>query len=354
MNIFIRVDVHMIIGIGHIYRCLKLLSYIEGNHNITFICKKYNNLNSENAEYIQNIYNKISKKYSLVFIDIDSDKNIIKSDMTTWLGEDYKLDAIKTNNKLYNCDILIIDHYTIDINWEMLVKKNVKKLIIIEDFVKRKHNCDILINGITNDYSSYKNLVNNDCKLLLGNEYLIIGNQFFNQDVKLREKNRISVFISGSDITDETSKIIHECNLINVRNNYKYTFDIIVGPLNKNYNKIKRFCEENKYFNIYYNIDNMAEILNKSYISIGALGQSLLEKIALNIPSLVLTISENQARSIVNLIQTDTFICIGNIPIDYSILLENNINKLYNMELYNKIKLNCIKYSENQKIRDII
>ena len=98
----------------------------------------------------------------------------------------------------------------------------------------------------------------------------------------------------------------------------------------------------------------MAEILNKSYISIGALGQSLLEKFALNVPSLVLTISENQLELIDNLIQTDTFLYIGIIPIDYSILLENNINKLYNVELYNKIKLNCIKFVKNNKLSDIL
>ena len=135
----------------HIYRCLKLLSYFDGAHNITFLCKKYNNLDSKNKEYIENIYNKITNKYSLLFIEIDSDNKIVKDDMSTWLGENYTLDAIKTNNKLDNCDMLIIDHYAIDAKWELLVKKNVKKLIIIEDFVKRKHNCDYIINGIVNN-----------------------------------------------------------------------------------------------------------------------------------------------------------------------------------------------------------
>lgn len=344
MNIFIRTDVHMLIGIGHIHRCLKLLSYIDGVHNITFICKKYNNLDSKNKEYIKNIYDKITNKYTLIFIEIDSDNNIVKDDMSTWLGEDYTLDAIKTINKLDNCDILIIDHYAININWELLVKKNVKKLIIIEDFVKRKHNCDYIINGIVNDSSLYKNLVNDNCKLLLGNEYLIIGNQFFNQNIKLREKNRISVFISGCDYTNETSKIIKKLKIIN--KNKRYNLDIIVGGLNANYQEILELCTE-EYFNIHYNIDNIEEIFNKSYISIGALGQSLLERIALKIPSIVFSLSENQLLVSKELIDSGCFKYIGNIPVNYDNLLNEII---YIDKNYDELIDNCDRYFNNNKL----
>ena len=68
MNIFIRVDTHIKIGIGHIYRCLKLLSYLEEEHNIVFICKKYNNLNSDEQQFMDNIYDKIRTKYLIKFI----------------------------------------------------------------------------------------------------------------------------------------------------------------------------------------------------------------------------------------------------------------------------------------------
>ena len=35
-----------------------------------------------------------------------------------------------------------------------------------------------------------------------------------------------------------------------------------------------------------------------------------------------------------NIIESGTFINIGNIPIDYSTVLENYINKLYNVESF--------------------
>jgi UDP-2,4-diacetamido-2,4,6-trideoxy-beta-L-altropyranose hydrolase len=348
MNIFIRVDTHIEIGIGHIYRCLKLLSYLEEEHNIVFICKKYNNLNSDEQQFMDNIYNKIRNKYLIKFIEIENDSKIKKDDMKTWMGEDYKLDASKTIYHLKNCNILIVDHYAIDFNWESLVKNSTEKLIIIEDFIGRKHNCDIIINGIVNEPLIYKELVNKDCKLFLGNEYLIVGNQFFNQDITLREKNRISIFISGSDNTNETCKIIN--NIKEFNKNNKYNFDIIVGGLNPCYKDILNLCTED-YFKVYYNIDNIAEIFNKSYISIGAIGQGLLERIALKIPSIIISLTENQLLVSKDLINSECFEYMGNIPIDYSKL----INKIEHIEHnYNNIILKCEGFFKYNKLKNII
>lgn len=333
MNIFIRVDAHFKIGIGHIYRCLKLASYINNTNTIIFICKKYNNLQNKKKEFMNNIYEKITKKFKIKFIELKNDDSI-KMDMSTWFGEHYRLDADKTIKNLNNCDILIVDHYSVDYRWENIVKKYTKKLIILEDFIGRKHNCDLIINGLITDTLLYKNLVNSNCNLFLGNEYLIVGNEFFNQDIKLREKNRISIFISGSDTTNETCKIINSLK-INTKNK-NYNFDIIVGALNSNYKTILELCKEDNFF-IHYNIDNIWEIFNKSYISIGTLGQSSLERIALKIPSIMISLTENQLLVSKNLIDTNCFKYIGNIPQNYNNLYDEIIN----------IEKNYIKYVEN-------
>ena len=346
MNIFFRVDTHFKIGLGHIYRCLKLTSYIDNISNITFICKKYKNFDFRQKEFMNNIYKKIIKKFKIQFLYIEND-NDIKKEMGTWFGENYKLDAYKTIKILKNCDILIVDHYSVDYRWENIVKKYTKKLIVIEDFVGRKHNCDLIINGLVTDLSVYKNLVNDSCKIYFGNEYLIIGNQFFNQNIKLRQKDRICVFISGSDITNETYKIVKSLKKINL--NKKYKFDIIIGGLNINYNSIIQICNDENFF-IHYNIDNIWEIYNKSYISIGALGQGSLERIALKIPSIMITLTENQLLVSKSLIQSKCFKYMGNIPLNY----DNLIYEIADIEKnYNKYVSNCNKYLKSNKLESL-
>ena len=352
MNIIVRADVHHKIGIGHIMRCLKLLSYYDNNiNNITFICKKYNNLTDD--VMLNNIYEKITVNYNINFIEIENDFYIDLNDMTTWLAEPYQSDCKKTIKLLKQGSYLIIDHYSIDKKWEIMVKDYVKKIIVIDDFIKREHHCDIIINCTITNALLYNNLLNKNCKMLLGMEYALIGKDFFIQDKNMREYNRISIFISGSDITDETSKIIRLCKIFNNKHNNKYIFDVIIGSLNINYSYIKNFCEKNEKFNLFYNIDNMAEILNKSYISIGSLGQSLFERMALQIPSIMMTIVDNQKYLIDILIKSDTFIFLGNIPIQYDKILEENINKLYNTDIYKEKQINCKKFIKNIKIYNL-
>lgn len=352
MNIIIRVDIHPKIGMGHLMRCLKLLSYIDNNVNkITFICKKYKNL--INSNMLNEIYKKITNKYYINFIEIENDYYINIEDMTTWLGESYEKDCIKTIKLLNQESYLIIDHYAIDIKWETMIKKYVKKIIVIDDFIKRKHYCDTIINCNITNPKLYNNLLNKNCKMLLGMEYALIGKDFFIQDIRKREYNRISIFISGSDNTDETSKIIKSCKIINSKYNNRYIFDVIVGGLNTNYSYIKSFCDNNNRFNLFYNIDNMSYVLNKSYISIGTLGQSLFERMALKIPSIMISIVDNQKYLIDTLIKSNTFIFLGNIPLQYDKILEKNINKLNNSDIYKEKQINCEKNIKDIKINNL-
>ena len=150
MNIYIRVDIHPKIGIGHIMRCLKLCSYIENNNNIFFLSKNYNCLD-------ENIFLKL-EKYNLIKLEIENDLYINEKDMLTWLGENYENDAIKSIKKLKNCDLLIIDHYSIDYKWENLVRMYTKKIFVIEDCIGRKQICVIILISIINKNNSFKNI----------------------------------------------------------------------------------------------------------------------------------------------------------------------------------------------------
>ena len=69
MNIYIKVDVHPTIGIGHIMRCLNFLSYYDNSkYNFSFICKKYKNINLDTEKCINKIYKKIQYQYKIHFI----------------------------------------------------------------------------------------------------------------------------------------------------------------------------------------------------------------------------------------------------------------------------------------------
>ena len=73
--------------------------------------------------------------------------------------------------------IVVLDDYRLGSLWETGVRKLADKLVVLDDNNNRKHNCDFIVDPKwqgTDTYSRYASLVNEDCKRLLGPEYLLL------------------------------------------------------------------------------------------------------------------------------------------------------------------------------------
>lgn len=336
MNIFFRVDSSNIIGTGHIIRCLKLASFFPKD-DIYFICKKFKgNLNS-----------KVTSNNYILFELNTPNNNICLEDTSTWLGEDYEVDANKTIDilKNHNVDILFIDNYAINYKWEKMVKKYVKNMVLIDDFVQRKHDCDYIINGIEEDKNKYSNICNADCKLLLGPEYFIINKEFFDLAPYKKFNNTIKcifVFISGSDNDNYTFKIMKF--LQNKFNSIK--FNILIGKSNFNKDQIEKLCKANINYNFYYDVENVYDIMFEADLCIGSLGQNFIERMVFGIPSIVFTLADNQLEFLDKYKDKEIFLYCGhkinnfeNIYLNINKLISDNIlykNLIENNKLISK------------------
>jgi len=354
MNIVFRVDSSDIIGTGHVYRCLNL-AYQYKEHNISFICKNHNyNLNSKIAENYK-VYELLLENYENINLDIN-----------TWLGESQIDDLNKTINIIkennLNIDWLVIDHYAIDKIWENEIKQHVKNICVIDDFTNRIHNCDIIINQqITQEDGliKYKTIVNNDCKIYCGNDYLLLHPKYFNY-INFEKKyenciKRINIFMGGSDIHNITEKIIDICNHYNNLILNKVTFDVIIGKSNKHYEKIKNKINSLENFNIFYDLDFIGDLLEKVDLCIGAPGSTSYERCIMKTPSLCICVADNQKTVINKFIEANTIKYLGCIEdnyeenlIEYLKYFNKNINELINMskncEKFLNLKNNKIKY----------
>ena len=356
MNIVFRVDSSDVIGTGHVYRCLNF-AYQYKEHNISFICKNHNyNLNS-----------KISENYKLYELSLDNYKNI-NLDMNTWLGESQiddlnkTIDIIKDNNLVI--DWLIIDHYAIDKIWEDSIKEYVKNICVIDDFTNRKHNCNIILNQqITqsNGIIKYKNIINDDCKLYCGNDYLLLHPKYFDYiNFKKKYENhikRINIFMGGSDIHNITEKIIDICNNYNKSIENKIIYDIIIGKSNKNYEKIITKLKDLDNFNLYYDLEFIGDLLEKADLCIGAPGSTSYERVLMKVPCLSICIAENQKTVINKFIEANVMKYLGTIEDKYKEKLIEYLNYFNknNNEL-KKISINCENFInlKNNKLKFIL
>lgn len=328
MNILFRVDASNIIGTGHVYRCLNFADLYSKNNNIYFITKKH----------LFNLNEKIKEKYTCFELEIENIDNI-NLNIDTWLGESELNDVKKTisvieKNKL-EIDWIIIDHYGINEVWENEIKKYVKKICVIDDFINRKHNCNILINQQIREEEKikYKDIINKECKICVGNDYLILNSKYYEMEIKKEIKNlrRINIFMGGSDNDNITNEIIDICNEFIIKNELNIIVDVIIGKSNKNFKKIENKLNNLKNFNYYYDIKFIGNLLLEADLAIGSPGTTSYERVITCTPSLMICIAYNQKTVIKKFIESGTSKYIGEIDDkenDYKKELKRNLNEI--------------------------
>lgn len=277
MNIIIRTDASVHIGTGHVVRCLTLAEKLrQRGANISFICRE------ETGNLTELIKNKSYKVYPLpaginLKKDIELTKNFIK-------------------DQRYPPDWLIVDHYEINSSWESSLREFVKKIMVIDDLVDRKHDCELLLDQNYNENPNrYKRLVPDKCMRLLGPTYALLRPQFFIAREKLRERNsdvkRILVFMGGSDPTGQTSRVL---SAIKKLNRLDIVTDVVIGSSNSKCTEIENLISSMPNTTYHFNVENMAELMSYADLAIGAGGTASWERCCVGLPSVVITIADNQ------------------------------------------------------------
>jgi UDP-2,4-diacetamido-2,4,6-trideoxy-beta-L-altropyranose hydrolase len=310
MNIVIRTDASVNTGAGHVMRCLALSDELRRfDTNIFYICRE------DLGNSIALIEEKGYKVYRLPCNDLRFETEIekVKSALMD----------------IGNVDLLIVDHYESDKQWEKQMRVYVKRLLVIDDLADRYHDCDILLNQ--NFYEGFKTrydgMVPEHCQKLLGPQYALLRQEFTEARKKLRKRNgdirRLLVFFGSSDPTNETAKALSALKLFNNR----FSVDVVVGDNNPQREMIKDMCGVMPGVEYYCPAYNMAELMVNADLSIGSGGSTTWERCCLGLPALVAVLSDNQYELTLAVGKYGALISLGwghsLVPEDYSDAINN-------------------------------
>lgn len=287
MKILIHADSGTIMGSGHIMRCLVLAD--ELNKTVLhFACRDLpGNITSviESRGYKVKILNESLEQANKEFIDF------IKQEKP---------------------EILILDNYDTDIMLESMAREHVGHIVVIDDLANRKHDCDILLdqNPCPNTHTRYKNLVPQFATKLLGLKYALLGSNYrLSSNLKNDRIINILIFFGGGDHKNLTEKVIN--SLIIDSNFHGYSFNVVVGKSNLNKEKIRTLCESQKNFAYHCQINNMAELMSKTDLFIGAGGTTNWERMCVGLPGIIISIADNQEESCHELAKLDVIKYLG-------------------------------------------
>ena len=289
--IVFRVDSSVQIGSGHLMRCLTLAGQLKKvkQAEIAFISR---NLEGNLNHLIENHGYRLFTLPRVV-------PNEGLAGYEKWLTVKQAVDADQTKQILQRIavDYLIIDSYALDETWENILRPYVNKIMVIDDLANRRHNCDILLdqNYYCDMESRYTGLVPANCQLLLGPQYALLREEFYEARQKMRNRDgtikNILIFFGGSDLTDETMKALKALESLH-RSDIQV--NVVVGASNKNRENIEAYCRQYENMQYFCQVSNMAEMMNEADLAIGAGGTTTWERCFLGLPSIVIAIADNQ------------------------------------------------------------
>jgi spore coat polysaccharide biosynthesis predicted glycosyltransferase SpsG/RimJ/RimL family protein N-acetyltransferase len=185
-----------------------------------------------------------------------------------------------------------------------------KRIVVLDDFVTRDHAADILLNSATVTMDQYRNRVARACKLLLGPKYALVHPQFRISRTRAlkspRESRlqRVLVSFGQGDTANAVASAL--ASLVTVHFDGIVTVVLGRGMSQSSFERLApartTFCVD---------VKNMASLMAGCNLAIGAGGVSAWERCCLGLPSILVTLAQNQRGVIETIVDAGAGIDAG-------------------------------------------
>jgi UDP-2,4-diacetamido-2,4,6-trideoxy-beta-L-altropyranose hydrolase len=291
MNITFRADASTQIGVGHVMRCLTLANALQKRDVQTvFICRHL-------PQYLESIL--ISSGHQVLRLNSAPNSDPLDDlPQSKLLGVSQHQDAAETIAALDNVklDWIIVDHYGIDARWETSLRAKASRIMAIDDTADRMHDCDVLLdqNFYLNADKRYVGKVPPTCALLLGPRYALLRDEFRVWRTKTNPRTgpvkKILVFFGGMDAGNHTGRTIEVLSQIC---GTEIAVDVVIGAEHSQLQEINSQCLQYN-FNCHVETSRMAELMSNADFCIGAGGSATWERCSVGLPSLIVSLANNQ------------------------------------------------------------
>lgn len=301
MKVVFRVDASIQMGTGHVMRCLTLANALKNQGaECYFICR----------EHPGNLIGLITQRGyhvdTLPYMDLSQEDKLQNHNAdlahASWLGATQKADAslcIPLMEAL-KPDWLIVDHYALDIRWEKALRPYCKQVMVIDDLADREHDCDLLLDQtFGRDLKDYIARVPVSCEILCGAEYALLRPEFSQwreYSLERRENSQLKhllINLGGVDKDNITTQILIALKQCALPSELKIT--VVMGGTAPWIKEVRQQAQDMPWTTeVVVGVNNMAELMAKSDLAIGAAGSTSWERCCLGLPSITVVLAENQ------------------------------------------------------------
>lgn len=232
-----------------------------------------------------------------------------------WIPASVMSDALDTKAivERYRDVTLVVDHYSLDFDWERTLASSVSRIAVIDDFFGRRHHCDYYINPsiIDVDADSDQDWLPDNCTKLLGPKFALLDSCFSELNARNRgeqPKKIAKIFVSfgGADSDGWTTRIVE---LLSAEQFSHIQLEVVVGMAFGERDSLSRLATDRGDVNIHSQIDNAGEVMAQCDLAIGAGGTMTWERLCVGTPSVIIGIAKNQYEIVNSLLARS--LCVG-------------------------------------------
>jgi UDP-2,4-diacetamido-2,4,6-trideoxy-beta-L-altropyranose hydrolase len=190
-------------------------------------------------------------------------------------------------------DLLVVDHYERDIHFEKTCRRFARQILVLDDATGRRHICDFLVDAAATNRSVYAGAIPAQARLLLTPAYALMRRAFVEQRAAALKRRaghpveNILVSLGATDPWNATSVALDaletfaEDHAITVAlSSHAPHLDEVRAKL---HGRMQLVLD-----------GDMAKLMTDADLAIGAPGASSYERAVLGLPSIMVTLADNQ------------------------------------------------------------
>lgn len=276
-----------------------------------------------------------SRGYEVYGLSKPSCNTSFESDFahTSWLGVDWSSDAQETQQFVAGAklDWLIMDHYGLDHRWETALRSSCERIMVIDDLANRRHDCDLLLDQNYGSSSErYAGLVPAECTQLHGPEFALLkpiyAQRRAKQSVRSGKIKRVLIYFGGGansmDLIETALRAFQAAELEEIE------LDIVVGSSYAFGAELDAAAATCGRTHIHTQLQDLSELMAKADLAIGAGGATTWERCCLGLPTVVISIADNQRPACEALTVDDLIQYLGHVDNISSELIHEHLLEL--------------------------
>ena len=298
LTVAFRVDASRVIGSGHVMRCLTLAdALVASGARCHFIMR-------EQSGSLESLVLERGHGVSMLPANAPLSSSVVLPGPahTGWLGPDWQADASDSIAALADLspDWLVVDHYALEAQWEARLSGHAGRVMVIDDLADREHACDLLLDqNLGRADADYDGLVPIGAKRLTGPGYALLRGEFARareQSLARRAHGRLEtilVSLGGVDKDNVTLDVVETLGDMDGLDGCRLL--VVLGAASPHRSTVAERLERLSLpAELYVNTDEMAELMARSDLAIGAAGGTAWERCCLGLPTLMVVMADNQ------------------------------------------------------------